>query len=363
MHDSKKSFILILLALVAGSNITFASAVNSDTININSDWNQLFYEGLTHFYKNDYKSVIDMVQSAIRTRRPGPGAHKCLMLMRLAFCRQHDSRIGMLYSQSSTPQSYSKSALKSFEELEKKAQNGVADRVILAAVKDSYTYHADVIKILEQIIDSDSPWRDWAYWKKAHSISRMPCRQRGIRNKNEDFGVIDNSAVAGHPQYILNIEPYYTSHIVQSRAARIFLKKNPSSYMRIQFSRDLEGGYLYGSQNLLSELTSHIKEIKFSTLNSKQQQALNSVLKGFNNIITDKETDLPAWIRINKLDMEGLLYDDIDDGDSYMVPRYLKAVQITEPKGTLPPHIIKWLDSLDLPPLGGEIIEPDNLLE
>lgn len=349
MRCLKKIGVLLLLLLLS-SCLAFASATEPDAIT-SGDWNQLFYEGLVRFYQADYESVIEMLQSAVRAHQPGPGVHRCLALMRLAFCRQHDSHVGMLYSQPRTPQSYSKSALKSFKDLETKAHNGVADRVILAAVKDSYTYHTDVIKTLEQIIDSDSRWRDWAYWKKAHSISRLPCMQYGIRNKNEDFGVIDHSAVAGHPQYILNIEPYYTTHIVQSRAARIFSGRHPNSYMRIQFSRDLERGYLHGSKRLLSELASLIKNNKSSTLNSKQQQALDSALEDIDNIITDKEADVPAWIRYSQLDLEGLLYDDIDDGSSHKIPRYLKSIQVTKPEGTLPLHITKWLDSLNIPPL------------
>jgi len=349
MNSYKRIISLSFLAFLLCLKGTYASETQSGKKNVGT-WNQIYYEGLMRFYQKDYDGVINMVQSAVQSRQPGDGAQNCLLLMRLAFCREYDSHVGMQYDKSKTPHYYSKSALEYFKRLEAKEESGIADLVILASVKDSYVYHVQVLKILNQIINSDSPWCHWAFWKRTHTIYESRFLRYSLHNYAPE--VVDGDTFAEYSQYV-NFEPGPIAiELIKSSSAEAYLQKYPNCYMRNQLLHDLDS-YLLMAHRLLVDYKRTNIGLKDSNLNSERQQELDTILKGLGSLM-DGDENVPGWITSNKLEIKYLLYHGTDDGDRFKIPRFLKGIQMTEPKGTLPEHVAQWLETLNISPREGK---------
>ena len=95
----------------------------------------------------------------------------------------------------------------------------------------------ELLPKLLKIINSTSPWRDWAYWRKAQIVaSELSWGSEEI----DDLGVVVYKDASGQSKLGCLVTKH-PEEVFRGRAARVFLEKYPNTYMARQMEIDSLG--------------------------------------------------------------------------------------------------------------------------
>jgi hypothetical protein len=301
------------------------------------DWARLLCRGLYLCYQGEYQNAFEMIQSAVRSKDPGPEVHRCLALMYHAFARTHGLYMPVT--------EWNPSAKEYLDRLEVLKEPGDADLVILATLKHVHMRSAPRTPSSEPFLDKlidpvrKSPWRDWAYWEKARVVASKAYVSTRIAWGSVEF-------LQGDVPRIGCLDEY-PAETLRARAAQVFLKDNPDSYMGRTMRLELCLWRVTQARRALAQLagnewfTDGAKAEPFPL--SEEQVRL---VKGAEESLAALSRLFPESVRKLATAETGL--------DDYLwlglsnraVVKYLKTVVEVRGKDAMPVEVYEWLSSV-----------------
>ena len=328
-------------AMIVGILVCLASAsAKGESANApgeTHDWESLLYQGLRLCYQDEYQNAFEMIQNAVRSKDPGPEVHRCLALMYHAFARSHSLYMPVT--------EWNPSAKEYLDRLEALKEPDDADLVILATLKHVHMRSAPRTATSEPFLDKlidparKSPWRDWAYWEKARVVASKAYVSTRIAWGSVEFLQGDVPRIG-----CLDEHPAET---LRARAAQMFLKENPDSYMGRTMRLDLCLWRVTRARRAMAQLagnewfTDGAKAEPFPL--SEEQVRL---VKGAEESLAALSRLFPESVRKLATAETGL--------DDYLwlglsnraVVKYLKTVVEVRGKDAMPVEVYEWLSSV-----------------
>jgi len=336
--ERRAMWVVIGFMLVAA---TAAAALPSSRWHENADttWERCLYKGLQLYYQGEYQSAFEMIQSAVRSEKPGPEVHRCLALMRHAYVQTRGQHL--------TVSEWKTSVAKDLGRLEAPKEPSDADLVILATLKYAHVCHAGSILTSEPFLDKlidparKSPWRDWAYWEKARvaaSKAYVPPKftwgsVEFLQGDVRRIGCLDE-----HP-----------AETLRARAARVFLKDNPDTYMGRTMCRELYYWRLFEARRALARFTKN--EWYVGDRGNDVFPLTDDQLKH----IASARASLSALARLfpessEKLGQAESRLDELlwfsRPSPKRTIVKYLRTVLEVRGKDAIPPDVYQWLSSV-----------------
>ncbi len=310
-----------------------------------SQWESILYKSLQLCYVGDYNDTYANIKKAVEELEPGPEVHRCIALMRFSFWKPRG--IDPAAAQRGLPPHRDVELYRLYlKELEKNKTPKIADMVVLAAIKEEGTASfKEKIRILDSIIESSSPWADWAFWEKTQTLSRklwsFPATKRGPARSLEDLGVAEFKK----DETVLKLGclvDTFPERVFIARAARLFLEEHPDTYMARQMEKDIwynQVNLVYSSFEDMKEL---YKENESLIWTEAQLRALESWPEDMRKIFQE----LPN-AQVDLLTAEGHLDDFIEGGaEADRIVAYLRAVRRFKGDGVFDDTLISWLNSI-----------------
>ncbi len=315
-------------------------------------WETALYKALRLFYEEDYKGTFLSLEGTVKDSEPGTGSHLCLALMRLSFYRGH----GVYALNVPKGVELSESAKIYIGGLEQISDPNMPELVLLAAIKDgNEAVLEEKAKILDLIIRSASPWKDWAYWKKAQVLSRR-MHWFGINsNKDvppsvdlEDLGVVEFNKGGKYPGFGCLVG-VYPEQVLIARAARVYLERYPNTYMAKQMEKDIWVSNLSMIHRSLADMEQFYRGSGRKSLvwTDLQLQAFYSLRKDIERIAEDSPDVKAQW---ELWTAEERLYEflqgrsEVDEKDT--IVNYLKVVGNAKGTHVLGEELNNWLGSI-----------------
>jgi hypothetical protein len=332
----RRKAILIILAL-SSAKLFAAEAVGQD-----SQWERLLYRSLQFYYVGDYNSTYANIKKAVDELEPGPQVHRCIALMRLSFFKERG--IDPAGALRALPEN--KDVELYIKNLEKNKTPKIGDMVVLAAIKEEGRgSFKEKIRILDSIIESASPWADWAFWEKTQTLSRKMAwfyTRKNLRSCSlEDLGVAEFKK----DETVLKLGclvDTYPDRVFIARAARLFLEEHPDTYMARQMEKDVWYNQINLVYRSFSEIKERYDENKSLIWTEAQLQALKSWPEDMRKIVEE----LPNT-QVELLTAEEYV-DEFLQGcaETDRIVVYLRAVSHVKGDGVFDDTLISWLNSI-----------------
>ena len=280
-------------------------------------WESILYESLWLHCQDKHQEVFDLVENATRSRDPGAEVHRCLAMMRRSFI-----------DLTKTPEPihhYSEKAKAYIDGLDRRKDKAIPDLVILSVLiprEQSLDWVTE--PLLDKIIESGSPWRDWAYWEKARVVGLK------ASDSTHPWGLATYEC---HGREYTACSTEIPKEAIAGRAVIKFLQDNPRTYMRDVFLADFIRWRLLQARRAAYCLRRE-QEVMGYPLSDEQVNALRVA----------EETFISSWQRKPELKLQ-ILEDKLDRhlwGDFYcddvkgLLVEYLNAVMEAKGKGILP---------------------------
>lgn len=323
---------IIALCIVGTSQSVFAEDTTRNA------WSGILHQGLMLYQQGDYTNTFSLVEEAALQNPPGPEVHRCLVLMRKAFLRKH----GLTAPVNEWPSS----AQKEIDALESVREKTLGQLVVLAVLKYRRSRNSEAAlpseALLDRVIESGSPWRDWALWEKARILSEVAWVP------TEEWGVVYYGDPGRRRIGCLDDQPVYT---IPARAAEDVLRRDPDTYMGDAMRLQL---YLY-------RLT--VVRQAFSTLArnewfTREQTPTFPLRDEQMTLVRDIEGKLKALsetfpadvlsLATAEANLDEFLWQEVGS-PARVIPAYLKQLVKVYGEDVLSTPVTKWL--AELPPV------------
>ena len=236
---------------------------------------------------------------------------------------------------------WSPEAQKYIDQLQAKNEKEIADLVILSVLvprEQSMDWATE--PLLDEIIESGSPWRDWAYWEKARVVSLKSCSSTAF----DPWGLARYSHEG--KEYV-TASAYSTWQTIRGRAAAAFLKENKKSYMKDAFLGDFWSWQIGQIHDAADGLQDSEEKLGYA-LTNEQVESLDEISSAAARFVVEPRGS-DAQHKLRQLERE---LDDRLWGDFYIRLRgfhirFFRAIVEAKGKEALPSGIYEALIALD----------------
>lgn len=333
MRVKLTKFIMVMFCCVSVSGMVRAESLGE------VNWEGVLYRGLYSYCQGNYQETYQQISKHVNELPPGPEVHKCLSLMRLAFVKVNNVPTPIT--------KWNESATEYFKEIEGQVEPNELDLIVLAELKETPLVYDNNIAtpILDKIMTSSSKWKDWAYWKKADNLSKQ-LRWVSLENEKDDIFNINDLGVY---KTVLGNDIFYTcavekfpDKVLKARAAELFLKKYPDSYMVRQFELDYSAGYFHQTILALNKLDRFYNKRNSLVFGEVRKFAFGQVLADLKSIHDSLDSDKMA---ILKSEVQFEQFISTFGEDNRYAYQYLEQILEAKGKDALPKDIYEWVMS------------------